>query len=120
MKIIIMMFISIFLLISTAPAKAVDFWVAGAKIKRTLTRDVGTHGGCMILLTKSIGNGCPNNGWVSLDCKGEYFPESVGSRNYATAIVAASMNKTVSVLVNNNKKHSGYCVAERLDVIYIN
>ena len=109
----IMLFISVFLLISAVPVKAERFWATGT-IKRTLSEG-DNYGGCMILLSKNIGHGC-REAWVSLDCKGVHFEPSVGSRNYASAIVAASTGKQVSVFVDSSKKFNNYCFAPRLDI----
>lgn len=116
MKKVIMVFISVFLLMSAIPVKAEKFWVTG-NVKRTLTDD-SAYNGCMILLSTSLGNGCPGGGWVSLDCKGVEFSASAGSRKYASAIVAASTNKQVSIYVDNAKTAGPYCIAQRLDVIF--
>ena len=95
-------------------AQADSFWKTGT-IARVLTHNK-YFGGCMILLTTNIANGCPDNGWVSLDCKGTYSEASNGKRAYVTALLAYQMGKQVSVLVNNEEKHSDYCVAQRIDI----
>jgi len=87
-------------------------WVTGT-IERTLSEGVN-YGGCMILLSTAIGQGCPS-AWVSLDCQGGYT--GVGERNYSTALMAFSLNKQVSVNVDPTKKYNTYCVATRLDVL---
>ena len=115
MKKLVMVFISVFLIASTIPANAAEFWRVG-KITKTLSQGSG-YGGCMIEITAPIGNGCPGR-WVSLDCDGLFYPESAGKRSYASATVAASTDKLVSVRVDNTKKHNGYCVSKRLDVIF--
>lgn len=94
-------------------AQASQFWVTGT-ITRTLS-DGMNYGGCMILLSTAVNNGCPANGYVSLDCNGGFH--RAGERNYASALMAFSLNKTVSVLVENTQKYNGYCVASRIDVI---
>ncbi|MGR9115748.1 MAG: hypothetical protein ACU85E_08275 [Gammaproteobacteria bacterium] len=94
-------------------AQAGQFWVTG-NVLRTLS-DGFNYGGCMIYLSTPINNGCPASGWVSLDCNGGY--NRAGERNYASALMAFSLNKTVSVLVDNTQKYNGYCVVRRMDVI---
>ena len=93
--------------------------VSAAKFCRsgTVTRvlvDSEKFGGCMVMLSTNIGNGCPANGWVSLDCTNTYYTD--GKNKYAMALTALSLNKSVSVLVDNTKKHDGYCVAQRIDI----
>lgn len=94
---------------------AESFWRTGT-INRTLT-DHTYYGGCMVHLSVNIGNGCPSNGWVSFDCDAKYSDAGEGQRAYASALVAFSMGKQVSVLINNAQKHHGLCVARRLDII---
>jgi len=87
-------------------------WVTGT-IERTLSEGVN-YGGCMILLSTAIGQGCPSS-WASLDCQGGYT--GTGERNYSTALMAFSLNKQVSVFIDPSKKYNTYCVATRLDVL---
>ena len=96
----------------SATVNAAAFWKTGT-ISRTLTDHY--YGGCMIYLSTPIGNGCPNNGWVSLDCNDKYFQG--GERMYSSAIVAKTTKSRVSLYIHNDKKHNGYCVARRLDIL---
>lgn len=95
---------------------AANVHVSG-KIKRTLAD--GTHyGKCMIQMDSAISNGCPASGWVSLDCKATYSAPGDGDRKFNTAIAAAMSEKSVFLVIDNEKKLSGYCVAKRIDVIF--
>ncbi len=71
----------------------------------------------MIALNQSIGNGCKNN-YVSLDCHASMTETGRGKNNFASALLAASLNKQVTVFVDNNKKLNGYCLATRIDIIF--
>jgi len=71
-------------------------------------------GGCMVQLSKPIGNGCTGN-WVSLDCQEKY--SSGGDRKYSTAMLGFSLNKSVTVYYDAKQKHGTTCVAKRLDVL---
>jgi len=82
-------------------------------ILRTLS-DGQNYGGCMIQLSQAIGSGCSAN-WISLDCKGGY--SNAGERHYASALMAFSLNKSVSVYFDPAKKYNGFCVATRVDVL---
>lgn len=93
-------------------AQAEVFWATGT-IKRTLSEGPN-FGGCMIALSTTIGHAC-NGSWVSLDCNGGY--SNSGERHYATALMAFSLQKNVSVEVDNEKVYNGYCVAKRIDVL---
>ena len=111
----IVLFISLMLLSLSSNASAAAFWKTG-KITRTLT-ETGFYGGCMIKLSTSIANGCPNNGWVSLDCEGKFSDPGEGNRAYASALVALALDKKVSVYVEDTKRvTNNYCVARRLDI----
>ena len=112
-KILINVFICVGLL-AAVQAEAAEFWRTG-NITRVLTDRF--YGGCMINLSVFIENGCPIAGWVSLDCEDKYSPPGTGNRMYAMALTAFSLNKRVSVLVNNTEKHNGYCVARRVDML---
>ena len=70
----------------------------------------------MVAISTIIGNGCPGNGWLSLDCHDVYYAAGSGNRKYATVLTAYALNKRISVKLDNTKKHNGYCVAERLDM----
>lgn len=106
---------TIIILSITTTAWSASIWKTGT-VTRTLT-DTQYYGGCMVLISTPIANGCPNNGWVSLDCDGTYSQAGEGQRAYASALVALSLGKQVSILVNTTQKHNGYCVARRLDII---
>lgn len=112
---VICCFSLIVMLFVTTPASAVVFTSQG-KVVRTLS-DSENYGQCMVKMDSNINNGCPTR-WLSLDCKGTYVGTEAGERNYATALMAASLGKTISMQVDNNKKHDNYCVVKRLDVIF--
>ena len=95
-------------------ANAAFFWVTG-KITQTLADSV--YGGCMIHLDVRLPAQCMNQGWVSLDCKGVYYNAIDGNNKFSSALTAFSLDKTVSVFVNDDVKHNGYCVARRVDII---
>ena len=92
-----------------------NFWKTG-NITRTMSD--AKYGGCMIQLDVDIGTGCPENGWVSLDCDGKYFGQEQGRRHFASALIAATLGKKVTLYIDNTKKHDNYCVARRLDVVF--
>lgn len=107
----------IFLLLLSAYASAAEFKQTG-KITRILSHDT-KYNGCMIHLDRKMGNGCPNNGWVSLDCNAQFLSASTGERNYATALLAASLDKQISVYVDTTKRvTNNYCVATRIDTLF--
>ncbi len=84
-------------------------------ILRTLTGQY--YGQCMALLDVSISSGCPSSGWVSLDCKGSFYSKDEADKKYSTVLAAALAKKRVLVVIDNTKKHNGYCVARRVDLM---
>jgi hypothetical protein len=93
--------------------------ISGATIQRTLLQE-GSVGGCMILLDKSIkdaGLDCPASNWVSLDCDGAYASKASAQRILDSAQLAFALNKRVFMKVDDSKKHNGYCVATRIDLL---
>lgn len=91
-----------------------EFWKSG-KVNRILI-DSTSYGKCMIQLSVALGNNCTSN-WVSLDCEGRYLDKGDGDRFLDIAYIAQTMDKKVSVKIDNAKKHNGYCVATRLDLL---
>ncbi len=105
------------LLLATALPVSADLFYRTGTVEKVLTTEAGTYGGCMIRLSTSIGNGCPNSGWVSLDCANTYYSNAESNRKYAMVLTALASNKMVSVKVDNIQKHGGYCVAQRVDIL---
>lgn len=91
-----------------------EFWKTGT-VNRILV-DSGTYGKCMMLLSVSLGNNCTSS-WVSLDCAGKYLDKGDGDRFLNIATIAQTMDKKVSVKVDNAKKYGGFCVATRVDLL---
>ena len=109
--------ISIVVFLTASSFVSAQTFFKTGKITRIITQDNKT-GGCMIKLSNNIGNGCPANGFVSLDCNGDISADaSKGKRAYATALLAYSMGKKVSVRVDNQKVLNSFCVADRLDIL---
>jgi hypothetical protein len=64
--------------------------------------------------TASNSPNCPSN-WVSFSCDGTYSSKDMASMMLDQAQLAYAMRKTVSVFVDDAKKHNGYCTVTRLD-----
>jgi len=106
------------LLAITSPALATTGWVGGVTITRTLIRD-GVFGNCMVYLNTAIANAglnCPSK-WVSFSCDGTYQSRDAASRMMDSAMMAFALDKRVSMQIDDLKKHNGYCVAIRIDVL---
>ena len=79
------------------------------------------YGGCMALLSKTISSAspavnCPGN-WISFSCTGTYASKDLAFFMLDQAQLALSLNKNVTVYVDDTKKHNGYCFANRIEVI---
>ena len=93
-------------------------WIKNAKIKQVLNQS-NAYGGCMLLLDKSIadsGLNCPASNWVALSCDGTFNNRAVAARMYDLGLMSIALDKKVSVLVDDTKTHSGYCVVIRMDM----
>ena len=92
-------------------------WVGGVKVVQTLSEAVA-HGNCMVLINKPlsdyIGN-CPSR-WVTFSCNGTYNSKDAGQRKFESAQLAMALGYRVSLLVDNTKKHNGFCYAQRIDI----
>jgi len=78
------------------------------------------YGGCMAYLAKPISTAkpslnCPSN-WVSFSCDGTYAPKDAAYLMYDQAQLAWATKRPVSVVIDDTKKHNGYCFASRLDL----
>jgi hypothetical protein len=77
-------------------------------------------GGCMAYLSVSpqeSGLNCPAGRWVTMSCSGDLTSKSNAMRLFDSAQLAFVTNKTVSVTVDDAKKHNGWCFAARIDVL---
>ncbi|MEI6336166.1 MAG: hypothetical protein WCS87_16525 [Methylococcaceae bacterium] len=107
-------------LTSSLPVYAVEGTLT-AKVSKTMVTGNATYGGCMALLDKAINTAanapnCPGN-WVSFSCTGTYTSKDMAFHLLDQAQLALALNKQVTVIVNDTKKHNGNCFASRIDVI---
>jgi len=90
------------------------FWKTGT-VNRILI-ETGKYGGCMMQLPFNIGHDCASS-WASFDCDGTYSDAGQGDRMLNVALIAQTMEKSVSIKIDNAKKHNGYCVIKRIDIL---
>lgn len=83
-------------------------------IKTTLS-DTQNFGHCMIRLDYESTIDC-NDRWVSLDCRGSFNSKETSRRLWESAQLAFALDSTIFLVINDAKKHNGFCVADRLDV----
>lgn len=82
-----------------------------------LLTDPKNYGYCMIYSTGLVfSHNCANR-WISLDCKGSYHSKEASRLMWDAANLAYATESNVYVVVNDARKHNGYCVADRLDVV---
>lgn len=79
-----------------------------------LSSDVA-YGGCYAVLSQAVGGTCAGK-TVSFDCDGKFNTNGAGNRHYSTALLAFSLNKPLSLVVDDAKKYNGYCVATRVSL----
>ncbi len=108
-------FLLVFPLTAAATTLQID-----AKITRTLAADETKFGGCMAHLDVSPateGLDCNSGNWVTFSCSGDHVSKSSALRMFDSAQMAFLMDRTVRVTVDDSRKHDGWCLAERIDVL---
>ncbi len=97
-------------------------WAATATFSAQVTRvivDAANFGGCMAELSISPQTKLATCGtkFVTFSCTGTFTDAVRAYRMLDQAQLALVTTKTVSVTINDAKKHNGYCFAQRIDVI---
>ena len=82
-------------------------------VERLVTTSDGTFGGCMAQIDKDAGMGCKND-YVTVDCKGMHTSPADAYKVFELLQIAYVMNRPVNLRVNSDRRHSGYCLAERV------
>lgn len=86
----------------------------------TFTTANGTYGGCMASLNINVAQtaaNCPADGFVSFSCTGELNDADISAKMHDSAAMAQVLAKRVRVYIDDQKKHNGYCVVERIDIL---
>lgn len=96
-----------------------DTAVVNALVQRTLVAADGLWGGCMALLTVDPRDQLPacGSGWVTFSCSGVYAEKDIAYRMFDQAQLAVATGKRVLVVVDDTKRHNGYCFTKRIDVL---
>lgn len=55
--------------------------------------------------------------WVSFSCSGDFNSKSEGNLKFQNSQLALVTGKQVTLLIDDSKKHNGYCWARRIDII---
>jgi len=77
-----------------------------------------TWGGCMAALYDNPANVLPGcrGGWVTFSCSGDFTDRVRAYRMVDQAQIAVATGNLVSLWIQDDKKHNGYCFANRIDV----
>lgn len=76
------------------------------------------YGGCMARLAVSPRSILPTCGseWVTFSCSGDFTDVARAYRLLDQAQLAYTLKKKVLVVVDDARKHNGYCFASRIDL----
>ena len=100
-----------------------QLWATSAafvgEITKTLTVASDKFGGCMVLMDAPLANSGLNcqGKWVTFSCVGEFTSKERAQRLFESAQLAFALGMRVRLQVTDNKKHNGWCFADRVDVI---
>ena len=87
-------------------------------VVRVLATGDGRFGGCMAALDVALadtGLDCSSR-WVTFSCTGEHAEKEDAARVFESLRVAVVANKSVAMLVTDEKKHGQFCLASRITV----
>jgi hypothetical protein len=90
-----------------------------ATVERTLVADADRWGGCMARVNVTLadlGLDCYSR-WVTFSCSGVHTTKDIAYRMFDSAQMALALDKQVWLSITDQKKHNGYCFADRIDVI---
>jgi hypothetical protein len=93
--------------------------MVSAQVNQVLISADDTYGGCMAALSSNPQDLLPAclADWVSFSCSGHFTDAARGFRMLDQAQLALATNKRVTVVVDDTRRHNGYCFAWRIDVI---
>lgn len=77
------------------------------------------YGGCMASLSvapSSIGLDCAGQS-VTFSCTGDFATKDQAKRNFELAQMAMLLDAPIQVVVDDTKKHNGYCLVKRVDMV---
>lgn len=102
----------------TTPAFAAKVWVTG-NVEKTIVSTDDKFGGCLMTLSTPYNSqiGCAN-GFLSLDCAGDFGTASEGRRRLDQVLLAAAMGVEVRVQINSARVLNGWCAVDAVQVIY--
>ena len=110
---------AVLLLSSGGQAIAASGTITNAYVNRVAISGDQRWGGCIAQLSispQTILPGC-GAGWVTFSCSGNFADPVRAYRMVDQAQLALATSKKVIVYFQDDKKHNGYCFANRLDVL---
>jgi hypothetical protein len=93
--------------------------VVTANVNRVLISADARWGGCMAALSvnpQTVLAGC-SPWWVTFSCSGDFTDPVRAYRMLDQTQLALATGKMVSVWFQDDKKHNGYCFADRIDIV---
>ncbi|WP_200238525.1 hypothetical protein [Lamprobacter modestohalophilus] len=93
--------------------------VINGKVTRTLIHNDGGFGGCMAQLSVDPQAALPACGgrWVTFSCTGDFTDQVSAYRSMDQAQLALATDKNVMVIIDDTRRHNGFCFATRIDVM---
>jgi hypothetical protein len=93
-----------------------------ASFKTTISRILiteGKYGNCMVRLDTTPQSQLPDCSfnWVSFSCDGSYTSQDVAYRMLEMSQMAYVLEKEVFIQIDDSRKHNGYCLAYRVDLL---
>lgn len=81
--------------------------------------DISRYGGCMANLEDrpdSVGLACTGS-YVTFSCSGDFAGKDAANRNFEIAQMAYLMGRRVRIYVDDTRKHNGFCLVQRIDML---
>lgn len=93
--------------------------VLSAKVNRVMVYNDGAFGGCMAKLSSDPQNALPacGSGWVTFSCSGDFTDQISAYRSLDQAQLALATDKNVMLVIDDSRRHNGYCFVTRIDVV---
>lgn len=117
MKKLFIAFVAMSLFGAVQVSIAQEAFVVDATAERVLI-DSQRYGGCMLRTDKTLadyGLNCPSR-WVAFSCDGTFASRDIAFRQLDQAQIALTLGKKINLVVDDSKKHNGYCFASRTNL----
>jgi hypothetical protein len=95
-----------------------DLVVMAGSVTQVLVDSV-SYGECMVALNpQPVTQDARCKGrWVAFSCSGDFNSKSSGKTKFDTALAAYVIEESVSVVVDTDQKHNGYCFAKQIKLV---